>query len=269
MQQQAPHEETTRWCGRQVCLAGLVALYVLVSAVAYTDFPHREPLAPLTEQEREGLGVWRRYNCQACHQLYGFGGFLGPDLTNRVVDTSEDGGLGSILRAGLGKMPALGLDRSEQAAVLEFLRAMNRTGRSQPPPLASDRSVDPVRNYQLLTQEWVRDNGNEPSSLVASGAEVWDRYRCARCHLPFATGPTLAPDLSRRAVDRSERAMQRILEHGRGRMPVFDMSPEEVGPLCAYLEWISSHRPELVALNNRLLQRQDFAWGRLPWFEYQ
>lgn len=250
-------------------MAGLVALYVLVSGVAYTDFPNRDPSARLTELEQEGLGVWRSYNCQTCHQLYGFGGFLGPDLTNRVVDTSEDGGLGTILSNGLGKMPALGLDQPEQNAVLEFLRAMNRSGRSQPPPLAGARSVDPVQNYQLLTHEWARDNSNETTPLVVSGSEVWARHRCALCHVPFATGPTLAPDLSRRAVDRSVPGVQDILEHGRGRMPSFDMSPDEVEQLCAYLEWISARRPELVALNNRLLQRQDFSWARVPWFEYQ
>lgn len=128
MRQESPHAAAQHSCGGEISLAVLVALYVLVSAVAYTDFPRRKPPAPLTEREQEGLGVWRRYNCQSCHQLYGFGGFLGPDLTNRVVDATEDDGLGSILRDGLGRMPALGLDRSERATVLEFLRAMNRTG---------------------------------------------------------------------------------------------------------------------------------------------
>lgn len=126
-----------------------------------------------------------------------------------------------------------------------------------------------MQNYRLLTREWGRDNGNETSPLVVSGSEVWDRQRCALCHVLFATGPTLAPDLSRRAVDRSVHAVHSILEHGRGRMPSFDMSPDEVEHLCAYLEWISSRRPELVALNNRLLQRQDFSWSRIPWFEYR
>lgn len=269
MRQQHPYAATRRRCGREICLACFVGFYVLVSAVVYTDFPRRESLPPLTDLEQEGLGVWRRYNCQTCHQLYGFGGFLGPDLTNRVVDTAEDGGLGTILSGGLGKMPALGLNQPEQAAVLEFLRAMNRTGRSQPRPLAADVRVDPEQNYRWLTQEWGKDNGNEMSPLLASGAAVWDRNRCALCHVPFATGPTLAPDLSRWAIDLSEDAVANILEHGRGRMPSFDMAPGDLENLRAYLQWIASRRPELVALNNRLLQRQDFSWSRLPWFEYR
>ena len=121
----------------------------------------------------------------------------------------------------------------------------------------------------MLAQEWGGDNGNETTPLVVRGSEVWDRNRCALCHVPFATGPTLAPDLSRRTVDRSMPAVQSILEHGRGRMPSFEMSLDEIEHLCAYLEWISARRPELVALNNRLLQREDFSWGRLPWFEYR
>lgn len=29
-----------------------------------------------------GLRTWQEQNCQSCHQLYGLGGYMGPDLTN-------------------------------------------------------------------------------------------------------------------------------------------------------------------------------------------
>ena len=28
-----------------------------------------------------GKVLYQKYNCTACHQIYGLGGFLGPDLT--------------------------------------------------------------------------------------------------------------------------------------------------------------------------------------------
>ena len=31
-----------------------------------------------------GRIVWQKNNCQSCHQLYGLGGYLGPDLTNEM-----------------------------------------------------------------------------------------------------------------------------------------------------------------------------------------
>lgn len=126
-----------------------------------------------------------------------------------------------------------------------------------------------MENYRVLGREWVRQNGNSTSSLISSGGKAWARYRCALCHVPFADGPTRAPDLSRRAVDRSQQAIERILDQGLGRMPSYDMAADHVTHLRAYLEWLSRHRPELVTLNDRLLERQSFDWGGLPWFEYR
>jgi len=31
--------------------------------------------------EQEGKRLWSSHNCIACHQLYGLGGYMGPDLT--------------------------------------------------------------------------------------------------------------------------------------------------------------------------------------------
>ena len=34
----------------------------------------------------EGKIVFQKYNCISCHQLYGLGGYLGPDLTNVISE---------------------------------------------------------------------------------------------------------------------------------------------------------------------------------------
>ena len=49
------------------------------SCSAY-DTPVRTP--PLDDLARAGRALWHDHNCQTCHQIYGFGGFLGPDVTN-------------------------------------------------------------------------------------------------------------------------------------------------------------------------------------------
>ena len=129
--------------------------------VAYTDFPRRPTDAPLTELERRGLAVWRGNNCQACHQIYGFGGFLGPDLTNRVTDATPDAEFRAILEEGARSMPAFQMPPADQEAVLSFLRAVNRTGQSQPTPLATIEGVSPIIHFERIAEEWVQEGGVE------------------------------------------------------------------------------------------------------------
>ncbi len=257
----------SRW--RKYLLLVLWGVYLSVSIVAYTDFPGRPSGQPLTELEREGLSVWRHHNCQVCHQIYGFGGFLGPDLTNFVNDETSDGELSSILTYGLGRMPALNLNLSNQRAVLAYLRRLNRTGRSQPRPLRYRRTVDPVENFRQISEEWARRNGSELAPKAQDGSELWSKLGCGDCHVPFAPGRNRAPDLSGRAIDRSVPALRDILDRGRGRMPSYQLTRGEIEKLSAYLEWISSHRADLVNLNNRIMDREEFSWRTVPWFEYQ
>ncbi|MFQ5744643.1 MAG: c-type cytochrome, partial [Acidobacteriota bacterium] len=237
----------------------LAAVYISVSVVDYTDFPRRGTDPSLTDLEERGLALWRRHNCQACHQIYGFGGFLGPDLTNRVTDATLDEELGEMLRSGNGRMPAFDFPPADQEAVLAYLRAVNRTGRSQPRPLGARRTLDAVEHYLYLTKEWSRRNGRDLEPEEGDGLEVWRRYRCGTCHWPFTVGRNLAPDLSEGALDRSVRALRAVLGQERGRMPSFDLANDEIETLSAYLQWISRHRPELLELNDRLLDRQKFS----------
>ena len=59
--------------------------------------------------------VWQKYNCQSCHQLYGLGGYLGPDLTN-VYSAKGKGELfiKAFLHAGTKQMPSFDLSKEEE-----------------------------------------------------------------------------------------------------------------------------------------------------------
>ena len=254
---------------REVALWALLAVYACVSVVAHTDYPRRSDDPPLNGLEQEGLRLWRANNCQACHQIYGFGGFLGPDLTNRVNDDTPEDTYFWILQNGLGRMPAFGFGDSEREAIMAYLRAVNRTGRSQPPPLGARVAVDPWKHLSLITAEWVRDTGHPLDESVEEGEAVWLRNQCGACHVPFAEGRNLAPDLSERALDRSVQAMQEVLNSGRGWMPAYMLGRAEIESLHNYLEWIASRRAALVVLNDRMLEREDFAWTVIPWFQYE
>lgn len=245
----------------------LVAVYVAVSVVAYTDYPRTQGEPPLDALELAGAQIWRRHNCQACHQIYGFGGFLGPDLTNRVTDDTADDEFTEILTRGSGKMPAFRLSPADREAVLAWLRAIHRTGRSQPPGLRAKKSVDSVYHLRHLADAWRAAQGELPPE-VRRGIETWTRFRCGLCHTPFAEGRMRAPDLFAAAGDRSADAIATVLRAGRGRMPPFPASPEETADLAAFLQWAAARRSELVGLNETLLERETFSWSDVPWFEY-
>ncbi len=247
----------------------LIVCYILISIVSYTDYPRRSAEAPLSPLERRGQAVWRSNGCQVCHQIYGYGGFLGPDLTNRVTGDTPDDEITTIVTSGQGRMPAFDLAPDETDALLAYLRKMNRSGRSQPAPLAGRRSVPPVEHLRLLAEEWVARHGRELPLAVRRGAGVWTRTACGTCHVPFDVGRSLAPDLSGRALDFSRPAVAEVLAHGRGRMPSFPLTPDEIEDLSTLLGWITGHRAELVAVNDQMLDREEFSLTNVPWFEYR
>ena len=82
---------------RQGLMLALVCAFVAQTWLVYADpAGKRTPLSPLAAR---GRALWHRRNCQSCHQIYGFGGFLGPDLTNAVLGGTSLGSATQLLRA--------------------------------------------------------------------------------------------------------------------------------------------------------------------------
>lgn len=81
----------------------------------------------------QGRLVWQKYNCQSCHQLYGLGGYLGPDLTN-VYSLPGKGEpvIRAFLKAGVAPMPVFNLSEEEIAELAAFLRAADASGSAAP-----------------------------------------------------------------------------------------------------------------------------------------
>jgi mono/diheme cytochrome c family protein len=244
-------------------------VYFGVSVVAWSNQPQRELDDSLDDDERAGLAIWREKNCQVCHQLYGFGGFLGPDLTNVVVEGRSDQEFGTLLSQGYKKMPAFDLDEDQQHHLLSFLRAVDRSGRSLPPPLPAERELPPTEHHRELAFEWSRHTGVAMPAPARRGLDVWTRSECGKCHQPFTTGNLRAPDLAAASIDRSADSIQAVITKGRGNMPAAQFTRGEFEDLSAWLEWLAGNRDELVRIDLELTHRAEFTFRELPWFEYK
>ena len=81
----------------------------------------------------EGRLVWQKYNCQSCHQLYGLGGYLGPDLTN-IYSAAGKGEvvIKAIVKSGTSQMPSFSLTAKEESSLLQFLKSTDASGLADP-----------------------------------------------------------------------------------------------------------------------------------------
>ena len=107
-------------------LSACFAVYTLV-VYQYSDpLPAQQPSAEILA----GWNVWQEKNCQSCHQLYGLGGYLGPDLTNTA---SQKGSpyMRTFIQNGTGRMPDFHLSETEINNVIAFLSWVDRSGSSK------------------------------------------------------------------------------------------------------------------------------------------
>ncbi len=106
-----------------LCLA-----FIPYSAYVYTRGTEASHIAPMSEQARHGQQLFQDHNCIACHQFYGLGGYMGPDLTN-VVSNKGSAYARAFLMSGTLRMPNFNLDETELDAMLAFLEFVDTTGR--------------------------------------------------------------------------------------------------------------------------------------------
>ena len=77
----------------------------------------------------KGQKIWQDSRCFSCHQLYGLGGYLGPDLTN-VYSAKGKGPayISAIVNSGVRSMPKFNFSPSENLAIIAYLREIDSTG---------------------------------------------------------------------------------------------------------------------------------------------
>jgi len=103
-----------------------------------------------TEKALKGQMVWQQYNCQSCHQIYGLGGYMGPDLTNITSDQRKGVAYaGLFIRTGSARMPKFTLNDEEIDQLIAFLKQVDESGKS----LVKPESIDFLGNYSLAQNE--------------------------------------------------------------------------------------------------------------------
>jgi nitric oxide reductase subunit C len=125
------------WKKKTTVFLTLFVCYVAYSGWVYTygtDENYKKHFLPLPLTGKE---VWQKNNCSACHQLYGLGGYLGPDLTHIISDPKR-GRLytASFLRSGGTTMPNFHFTDKEIDAVLAYLSYVDAS-------FANNQSLEP------------------------------------------------------------------------------------------------------------------------------
>lgn len=111
-----------------VLIAILGALFLVYNYIIYTSEGYTAKVE-LSPKAMEGQFLWQKNNCWSCHQLYGLGGYLGPDLTN--VFSHPDKGpvyINAFLNSGVKTMPQYNFSVAEKEAIIEYLQVVDRTG---------------------------------------------------------------------------------------------------------------------------------------------
>jgi nitric oxide reductase subunit C len=103
----------------------LFTAFIIYSAIVYTSGTQG---ITANATAAEGKLLFQKYNCTACHQLYGLGGYLGPELTT-VMSPQKRSELydRAILKTGTQRMPNFNLKENEIEALIEFLKYVDTT----------------------------------------------------------------------------------------------------------------------------------------------
>ncbi|WP_461491435.1 c-type cytochrome [Pontibacter sp. HJ8] len=107
----------------------LFAAFLAFSGYVYVAEVPAVPVGANQELAVQGKQLWQQHNCSSCHQLYGLGDYLGPDLTNVVSDKGIPYAK-AIMQGGTGTMPDFKLSDQEITALLAFLEHADHTGKA-------------------------------------------------------------------------------------------------------------------------------------------
>ncbi len=118
---------------KHLLLVSFGAVFAFYSVYVWTGGTDvRQGPAPSAKAMR-GMALFQSKNCVACHQFYGLGGHMGPDLTNVVsapgkgIDYAR-----AFIRNGTATMPDFKFDENQIDALIAFLKYVDQSGTYAP-----------------------------------------------------------------------------------------------------------------------------------------
>ena len=249
---------------KKVMLAVLVTAFVVQTGLVYSD----DVDIVLSEDAVQGRKLFHDGSCQVCHQLWGQGGFLGPDLTNAASRVDETR-LASLLTVGSGQMPAFEYDEQDLFYMRAFLAEIDRTdvGRGQL------RLGDPAAGTSPQAAFAAAVIDVTPPDQVLAGFRSFRSGICSACHFPFQTSVVGAPDLSTVVERVDDPGLRLVLSEGRPTLgmpaPAPTLSEEEAEEVISYLHWLNVNRSALLQETARRRERRSIDWSGLAWWEFR
>lgn len=104
-------------------------MFIAYSAIVYTSGTENNSGKVISEDAKMGKLLFQEKNCISCHQIYGMGGYMGPDLTNVIQDPGKGSNYAkAFLMTGTEKMPDFNFSDEEISQLIAFLGFMGADG---------------------------------------------------------------------------------------------------------------------------------------------
>ncbi|TDQ25400.1 c-type cytochrome [Tenacibaculum caenipelagi] len=104
----------------------LITFFCFYNFLIYTSKEKETPVK-LSKKAIKGQKIWQDNNCWSCHQVYGLGGYLGPDLTN-IYSTKDSNYIKAMLNSGIQSMPKFSFTEEDKEAIVAYLKTIDSTG---------------------------------------------------------------------------------------------------------------------------------------------
>lgn len=115
---------------RIVIFLTLFTSYIVYSVAVYSKGTEVSGSVDPAEANKIAYGkqLYQQYNCTACHQLYGLGGYLGPELTTAFSDSNRgEIYMKAFLKGGGQRMPNFHLSDEEINAFISYMKYVDTT----------------------------------------------------------------------------------------------------------------------------------------------
>lgn len=115
---------------KQFIFIFLFISYIVYSIFIYTRGTRENVLVKASEYPsiQEGKRLFQQHNCIACHQLYGLGGYLGPELTTAFSDSTRgEAYMRAFLKSGGNRMPDFHFTDAEINHIINYLKYVDES----------------------------------------------------------------------------------------------------------------------------------------------